>query len=244
MVNCRLFWQFSALVYGGGGCEWVIQGRSMRGSCVRDSALRPDELAPIWTAAKVWLTPSFVVRDSSHPLIEPGFCELLALWMNPLLLLLFSFVLCVCFGGGWIRRIVQCSQAPRRDQQIFISVIEERKFTWLVQWSLITMFTANRDRESDKCEQRWVEEFGRTGASLWRYKPQIWKENKNGFRRRTGARIYSFYAGNLILYCSMLHELKGIIQEVGIQQITASFVGAHILTLWCLTTTIVVVPHR
>lgn len=95
IVNCRLFWQFSGLLGGGGGCEWVIQGRSMRGSCVRHSALRPDELAPIWTAAKVWLTPSFVVRGSSHPLTKPGFCELLALWMNPLalwLLLLFSFV--------------------------------------------------------------------------------------------------------------------------------------------------------
>lgn len=206
----------------------------MRGSCVRDSALRPDALAPIWTAAKVWLTPSFAIRGSSHPLIEPGFCELLALWMNSLLLLLFSFLhfffLCVCFGGGWIRLIVQCSQAARRDQQIFISVIEQRKFTWLVQWSLIAVFTATRVPESDKWEQRWVEEVGRTDASLWRYKSKIWKESKNGFRQRTGAGTYSFYAGHLILYCSMLHELKGIGQEVGIQQITVSFEG-DLLTL-------------
>ena len=53
---------------------------------------------------------------------------------------------------------------------------------------------------------------------------------KNYFRRRAGVRIYSFYAGYLILYCSMLHELKGIGQEVGIQQITTSFAG-DLLTL-------------
>ena len=46
----------------------------------------------------------------------------------------------------------------------------------------------------------------------------------------TGARTYSFYAGNLILYCSVLHEFKGVGQEMGIQQITASFVG-DLLTL-------------
>jgi hypothetical protein len=47
--------------------EWVIQGRSMRGSCVRVSLLRPDESAPNWTGAKVQPTPSLIVRGLPHP---------------------------------------------------------------------------------------------------------------------------------------------------------------------------------
>jgi hypothetical protein len=93
MVNCRLFWQFSGLVGGVG----VLSGSSKVARCVEavcgtqlcvPTSWRLSERLPRYG----WRLPS-LYGVLPNPLIEPGFCELLALWMNPLTiwLLLFSF---------------------------------------------------------------------------------------------------------------------------------------------------------
>jgi hypothetical protein len=164
-VNCRLFWQFSGLEGGETGAGWAASGSSKVARCVEavceivfcvPTSWRLSERLPRYGWRHLSLHGVVPIPKSSPDsasCLHSGWTLLLFYYY----FLSFTFSRVFVSVWGRIRRIVKSLQAQRRDQQISISVIEDRKFTWLVQWSLTSMFTGARQPESDKGGgQRWA----------------------------------------------------------------------------------------
>jgi hypothetical protein len=156
MVNCRLFWQFSGLVGGGG--LWVGHPRSL------DAWKLCAGLSFVFRRVGAYLNgcqgmaDAFLRCTGSFP--SPNRARILRAACTldepsySFIIILFFFSVCLFWRGMNSPYCTVLAGTTSRDQQIFISVIQERMFTWLVQWSLFVMFTATRDPDSDKWEQR------------------------------------------------------------------------------------------
>jgi hypothetical protein len=98
-----------------GGCEWVVQGRSMRGSCVPTSRRRTERVPRYsWRHLSLYaVLPTPKTSPDSASCLHSG-------WTRLLFLFLFSFVnffLYVCFGGDGFA-VLWRSLTPRLDPQI------------------------------------------------------------------------------------------------------------------------------